>query len=57
MFAATGFAIRDGRFEPTNWRDVILNPSFTWRYPHMLVAVLISAGSTPRGPRFRWAVP
>ena len=43
MQTPTGFVMRDGRFEPTNWIDVIINPSFVWRYPHMLVAVLISA--------------
>jgi len=43
MQTPTGFVVRDGRFEPTNWIDVIFNPSFVWRYPHMLVAVLISA--------------
>jgi cytochrome d ubiquinol oxidase subunit I len=44
MQTPTGFVMADGRFEPTNWVDVIFNPSFVWRYPHMLVAVLISAG-------------
>jgi cytochrome d ubiquinol oxidase subunit I len=43
MQTPAGFAVRDGRFEPTNWRKVIFNQSFMWRYPHMLVAVLISA--------------
>ena len=43
MQTPAGFAVRDGRFEPTNWREVIFNQSFMWRYPHMLVAVLISA--------------
>jgi cytochrome bd ubiquinol oxidase subunit I len=44
MQTPTGFVMHDGRFEPTSWVDVIFNPSFLWRYPHMLVAVLISAG-------------
>jgi cytochrome d ubiquinol oxidase subunit I len=43
MQTPEGFVQRDGRFEPTNWIDVIFNKSFVWRYPHMLVAVLISA--------------
>jgi cytochrome d ubiquinol oxidase subunit I len=43
MQTPAGFAVRHGRFEPTNWIDVIFNRSFAWRYPHMLVAVLISA--------------
>jgi cytochrome d ubiquinol oxidase subunit I len=44
MQTPQGFTERNGRFEPTNWIHVIFNPSFMWRYPHMLVAVLISAG-------------
>jgi cytochrome bd-type quinol oxidase subunit 1 len=43
MQTPAGFAMRDGRFEPTNWMDTIFNPSFIWRWPHMLIAVLISA--------------
>ena len=43
MQTPTGFVMRNGRFEPTNWIDVIFNPSFGWRYPHMLVGVLVSA--------------
>jgi cytochrome d ubiquinol oxidase subunit I len=38
-----GYVVRDGRFEPTNWVEVIFNPSFHWRWPHMVLAVLISA--------------
>ncbi|HEY3671248.1 MAG TPA: cytochrome ubiquinol oxidase subunit I [Acidimicrobiia bacterium] len=44
MQTPQGFANRHGRFEPTSWMHVIFNPSFMWRAPHMLVAVLISAG-------------
>lgn len=43
MQTPTAFVIRDGRFEPTNWLHAILNPSFIWRGPHMVLAVLISA--------------
>jgi cytochrome d ubiquinol oxidase subunit I len=43
MQTRAGYVIRDGRFEPTNWIDVIFNSSFIWRWPHMVVAVLISA--------------
>jgi len=43
MQTPAGFALRDGQFVPTNWLDVIFNPSFLWRWSHMLVAVLISA--------------
>jgi cytochrome d ubiquinol oxidase subunit I len=43
MQTPAGFAIRNGRFEPTDWAKAIFNPSFLWRWPHMVAAVLISA--------------
>jgi cytochrome d ubiquinol oxidase subunit I len=43
MQTPTGFVMRHGRFEPTNWVNVIFNPSFGWRYTHLLVAVFVSA--------------
>ncbi len=33
----------DPGFTPTNWVHTIFNPSFLWRWPHMVAAVLISA--------------
>lgn len=43
MQTPAGYRIVDGQFQPTNWAKVIFNPSFLWRWPHMVVAVLISA--------------
>jgi cytochrome bd ubiquinol oxidase subunit I len=43
MQTPAGFAMANGQFVPTNWIDVIFNRSFLWRYPHMVVGVLISA--------------
>jgi len=43
MQTPSGFTIRNGQFVPTNWLHVIFSPSFIWRWPHMLVAVLISS--------------
>jgi cytochrome d ubiquinol oxidase subunit I len=43
MQTPTGFDMQDGQFAPVNWMDVIFNPSFIWRWPHMVLAVLISA--------------
>jgi cytochrome d ubiquinol oxidase subunit I len=43
MQTPSGFKVVRGQFQPVNWLHVILNPSIGWRYPHMLVAVLISA--------------
>jgi cytochrome d ubiquinol oxidase subunit I len=42
MQTPSGFTTVNGQFQPTSWREVIFNPSVVWRYPHMLVAVLIS---------------
>ena len=44
MQTPSGFVFSNGRFEPTNWMDAIFNPSFLWRYAHMLNAAIISAG-------------
>ncbi len=43
MQTPAGYKLVDGRFEPTNWAQAIFNPSFIWRWPHMVLAVLISA--------------
>jgi cytochrome d ubiquinol oxidase subunit I len=43
MQTPAGFVVRNGRFEPTDWVDAIFNRSFVWRWPHMVLAVLISA--------------
>src|SRR5919106_527035 len=43
MQTPAGYTIVNGRFEPTDWLQVIFNPSFLWRWPHMVLAVLISA--------------
>lgn len=43
MQTPSGFKVVNGQFEPTNWAHAILNPSFLWRWPHMALAVLISA--------------
>lgn len=43
MQTPAGFAVVDGQFVPTDWVAAIVNPAFVWRFPHMLLAVLISA--------------
>jgi cytochrome d ubiquinol oxidase subunit I len=43
MQTPDGFKIVDGQFQPTNWLDVIFNPSFGIRFVHMLVGALIAA--------------
>ena len=43
MQTPTGYTVVNGRFEPASWRAIVFNPSVVWRFPHMLVAVLIGA--------------
>jgi cytochrome bd ubiquinol oxidase subunit I len=43
MQVPAGYKIVNGEFVPTSWISAIFNPAFVWRYPHMLLAVLISA--------------
>ncbi|MBL1119435.1 cytochrome ubiquinol oxidase subunit I [Streptomyces sp. 110] len=38
-----GYTEADGQFHVTDWWQVLLNPAFGYRFPHMLLAVLISA--------------
>ncbi|WP_089104238.1 cytochrome ubiquinol oxidase subunit I [Streptomyces hyaluromycini] len=38
-----GYTEVDGQFQATDWGKVLLNPAFGYRFPHMLLAVLISA--------------
>ncbi|MER5792253.1 cytochrome ubiquinol oxidase subunit I [Streptomyces sp. NPDC001980] len=38
-----GYTEVDGQFHVTDWWQVLLNPAFGYRFPHMLLAVLISA--------------
>ena len=43
MQTPAGYRIDHGRFVPDNWWSIIFNPSFSLRFPHMLLAVIISA--------------
>jgi cytochrome d ubiquinol oxidase subunit I len=43
MQTPTGYTMQNGQFVPTDWAKTIFNPAFIWRYPHMLLAVLIAA--------------
>jgi len=33
----------NGQFQPVNWFDAIFNPAFDWRFPRMVLAVLVSS--------------
>ena len=43
MQTPAGYSEVNGQFRPTNWIAAIFNPSFFYRYPHLLLAVLLSA--------------
>ncbi|HET6387737.1 cytochrome ubiquinol oxidase subunit I [Hyphomicrobium sp.] len=42
MQTPTGFTIADGRVVPTDWFQVVFNPSFPYRLLHMVVAAYLS---------------
>ena len=41
----------NGQFQPTNWYYTIFNLVFNYRFPHMVLAVLVSAARVDRGHR------
>ena len=43
MQTPAGYKEVNGQFQPTSWYHVIFNPAFDWRFPHQVLAVLISA--------------
>jgi cytochrome bd ubiquinol oxidase subunit I len=43
MQTPAGVAIQDGHLAVLNWRDVIVNPSWPYRLPHMLTAAYLTA--------------
>jgi cytochrome d ubiquinol oxidase subunit I len=44
MQTPAGYEIIDGRFYPTDWANIIFNPSFLPRLAHTVVAFFITAG-------------
>jgi cytochrome bd ubiquinol oxidase subunit I len=43
MQTPQGYAIADGRFHATSWLAVIFNPSFPYRFVHMMLASALTA--------------
>lgn len=43
MQTPAGVVVRDGRLAVVNWRDVIVNPSWLYRLPHMITAAYLTA--------------
>jgi cytochrome bd ubiquinol oxidase subunit I len=44
MQTPAGYEIIDGRFFPTDWFEVIFNPSFPYRLAHTVVAFFVTTG-------------
>jgi len=44
MHTPAGYEIRDGVFYATNWLEVIFNPSFPYRFVHMVLAAYLTTG-------------
>jgi cytochrome bd ubiquinol oxidase subunit I len=44
MQTPRGYTVIDGRFFPTNWLEVIFNPSFPYRLAHTVVAFFVTTG-------------
>ncbi|MFG1261902.1 cytochrome ubiquinol oxidase subunit I [Xanthobacter aminoxidans] len=42
MQTPAGFDIRSGAAYPLDWLEIIFNPSFHWRLPHMLLAAYLT---------------
>ncbi|MGN2252924.1 cytochrome ubiquinol oxidase subunit I [Frateuria sp. GZRe12] len=49
MQTPAGYEIRDGVFYPADWWQVIFNPSFLVRLPHMVMAAFISTAMVVGG--------
>ncbi len=44
MHTPAGFEMVDGKFVPTDWWAIIFNPSFPYRFLHMVLAAFLSTG-------------
>jgi len=42
MQTPVGYEIIDGEFHVTSWLEIIINPSFPWRFTHMLLASFLT---------------
>lgn len=49
MHTPTGYEIKEGIFYPLNWLDIIFNPSFIYRYCHMVAAAYLTTAFTVSG--------
>jgi cytochrome bd ubiquinol oxidase subunit I len=42
MHTPTGYALDNGQWIPADWVQVIFNPSFPWRFTHMMLASVLT---------------
>jgi cytochrome d ubiquinol oxidase subunit I len=42
MQTPAGFEMVDGKFIPTDWMEIVFNPSFPYRFAHMVMAAFLS---------------
>lgn len=42
MHTPAGFRLEDGVFYPDNWFDIVFNPSFPYRFVHMILAAFLT---------------
>jgi cytochrome d ubiquinol oxidase subunit I len=49
MQTPAGYTFVNGQFRPSNWIAAIFNPSFLYRFPHLLLGVLLAASFVVTG--------
>jgi cytochrome bd ubiquinol oxidase subunit I len=54
MQTPAGFEIVDGRFVPKDWLAIVFNPSFPFRFAHVVTAVYITTGFVVVGVASWW---
>jgi cytochrome d ubiquinol oxidase subunit I len=54
MQTPAGFEMVDGRFQPKDWLAIIFNPSFPYRFAHVVTAVYITTGFVVVGVAGWW---
>jgi len=54
MQTPAGFEMVGGRFEPKDWLAIVFNPSFPFRFAHVVAAVYITTGFVVAGVASWW---
>jgi cytochrome d ubiquinol oxidase subunit I len=49
MQTPAGFVERNGIFEPEDWMAIVFNPSFLWRFAHMVIAAYLTTAFAVAG--------